>query len=480
MARRPQILIVGIITLCLGATACGARLTPEQRRLALGEFSSGSGSSTGSTATGPAEAAGPTTGPAASGDVGANAGNAATGGQGGAGGQQGAGGGGSACAGTKGSSDVGVTATDITVANIADISGPVPGIFQSAQQATQAFANYWNATHGGICGRKLKVMALDDRSDSGGYRDQLLKACSSTFASVGSMSAFDDTAPTAGQCGLPDFSAAAVTLPHENNSTTYAANSTRIGVISSTVPGYFASTFPQAVSKAAFLYINVGASIDNATADWQAYEKYGHGWNFVMKQPIQVSDFNYSNYVQQMKSKGVRFVQFLGAYQEAAKLAQTMQQQGFKPDVFLLDPTGYNKDYVAQVGPAGDGTYVYTDAALFEEANGNPELATYLSWLQKTAPGAVPSYFGMFAWSAARMFATLAEQVGANLTRKAILAKAAQLTNWDGNGITSVHNIASRLTSECFAIIQLQGGAWHRVLPPNQGYACNPLIRVDQ
>lgn len=479
MARRPQILLVGIVTLCLGATACGARLTPEQRRLAVGELSAGGGTSTGSTATGPVQTAGPTAGPAAAGNAGTTAGNAAGGSAGSPSGQQ-AGAGGGACTGTKGSSDVGVTPADITVANIADVSGPVPGIFQSAQQATQAFANYWNATHGGICGRKLKVMALDDRSDSGGYRDQLLKACSSTFASVGSMSAFDDTAPTAGQCGLPDFSAAAVTLPHENNSTTYAANSTRIGVISSTVPGYFATAFPQAVSKAAFLYINVGASIDNALADVKAYEKYGHGWNFIYTQAIDVSAFNYSPYVQQMKSKGVRFVQFLGAYQEAVHLAQAMQQQGFKPDAFLLDPTGYNKDYVSSVGSAGDGTYVYTDAALFEEASGNPELATYLSWLQKTVPGAVPSYFGMFAWSAARMFATLAEQVGANLTRKAILAKAAQLTNWDGNGITSVHNVASRLTSECFAIIQLQGGTWHRVQPPGQGYACNPLVRVDQ
>ena len=48
----------------------------------------------------------------------------------------------------------GVTADTINLVNVADISGPVPGIFESAQQGTRAFLEYFNSTED-ICGHKL-------------------------------------------------------------------------------------------------------------------------------------------------------------------------------------------------------------------------------------------------------------------------------------------------------------------------------------
>ena len=48
----------------------------------------------------------------------------------------------------------GITDSEINIANIADISGPVPGLFQAAQDATKAFVAYYNASDpDGICGR---------------------------------------------------------------------------------------------------------------------------------------------------------------------------------------------------------------------------------------------------------------------------------------------------------------------------------------
>ena len=43
--------------------------------------------------------------------------------------------------GNGGATDIGVTATSINIANISDITGVVPGIFQSAQLATHGFRN---------------------------------------------------------------------------------------------------------------------------------------------------------------------------------------------------------------------------------------------------------------------------------------------------------------------------------------------------
>ena len=90
-----------------------------------------------------------------------------------------------------------------------------------------------------------------------------------------------------------------------------------------------------ASQKAAFLYLNAGAAAENAK--YQQKVEQQRGMNFVYTQPIDVADFNYGPYVQQMKSKGVKWVQFIGAYQQSARLAKAMQSANFKPEVRLYD-----------------------------------------------------------------------------------------------------------------------------------------------
>ncbi|MFL6060236.1 MAG: hypothetical protein ACJ72E_03320, partial [Marmoricola sp.] len=51
----------------------------------------------------------------------------------------------------------GISDSTITLANVADISGPVPGIFSSAQLAAKAYVQYFNST-ARICGRTLTLL----------------------------------------------------------------------------------------------------------------------------------------------------------------------------------------------------------------------------------------------------------------------------------------------------------------------------------
>ncbi|WP_300601051.1 hypothetical protein, partial [uncultured Nocardioides sp.] len=56
----------------------------------------------------------------------------------------------------------GITDTTITIGNSSDISGPVPGLFESAQDATKAFVAYFNKSNpDGICGRTLVLKNYD-------------------------------------------------------------------------------------------------------------------------------------------------------------------------------------------------------------------------------------------------------------------------------------------------------------------------------
>ncbi len=373
------------------------------------------------------------------------------------------------CAGFE--NQTGVTDKKITIANVSDISGPVPGLFESTREATRAFVAYFNATSD-ICGRKLEVLALDSRTDAGADQQAYAKACDNAFAAVGSMSAFDSGGAAAAEdCGLPDIRSTSVTPERIACSTCFGTQSVAVNLLPSSVPDYFVKRFPDAVKKAAMLALNVQATKVNADSAAAAYTK--RGFEFVYQDTIDVSEFNYAPYVQEMKDRGVRWVRFLGPYTGAVRLAQAMQQQGFEPDVFLQDSTVYDPRYVESGGDSVDGTYVFMNIVPFEESQRSKELQLYQAWLQQVKPGATPDFFGVYAWSAARLFVEQALALGGDLTRERVVARVKAVDDWTGNGIHAPQPIGPKRTSECFAIIRLENERWVRKSPGR--YTCNGL-----
>src|SRR5579872_4357794 len=64
----------------------------------------------------------------------------------------------------SGGPDPGITASGITLGQIATVTGPVPGLFQGAFNGLDAWAAYVNSK-GGIGGRKVTVIQKDDALD---------------------------------------------------------------------------------------------------------------------------------------------------------------------------------------------------------------------------------------------------------------------------------------------------------------------------
>lgn len=419
-------------------------------------------------------------GDAAAGDSGAGTdggttGGGDTGGSGSSGGGTGSAGAPAKCSGTGGATAPGVTANKIKIANVSDVSGPVPGLFESAQQAVKAYVSYVNST-GGVCGRTLELMALDSRTDSRGDQEATARACDEAFALVGSMSAYDQGgAATAGGCGIPDLRAVTTTVQRQRVAVTYGVNSNKANFLSTAVPDYFKRAYPAAAGKAAFLYLNSEVTKQNEASFVKAFRS--RGFTFVYEQAIDVADFNYAPYVVQMKDRGVRYVQWLGSHQHAVRLLQAMKQQGFRPDAFVMDPVAYDPDFVRQAGAAAEGVSVFINTALLEESGGNQEMRTYRSWLGRVAPGAVPDYFGFFAWGAAKLFVQLAAKVGPNLSRKALLDAAKGVHGFTADGLFSPQDVGGKRTSKCWAFIRLKGGRWVREAP-GSGFRCGQLINT--
>lgn len=480
-ARPVTLVLVGLVALLLAA--CGSRLDPDTVAGVNGGVQDGtvSGSDTVAgdvTGTDPGGSTGGGTDPGTTGG-GGDPGTTTGGGDAGAPGdaQQGAGenaadGGQKAasCDGFK--NQTGITDDTITVANVSDISGPVPGIFESAQQATRAYAAYFNSTSD-ICGRKLEVLALDSRADAGADQQAYAKACSETFAAVGSMSAFDSGgAATAENCGLPDVRSTSVNPERTNCSTCFSAQAVNVNLVASAMPKFFLSKYREATKHVALFYINAGASPVNAEASRKAWTKAG--WNVDLFTAIDVAEFNFAPYVQQMKDEGIKMVSYIGPYQNTVKLQQAMQQQGFEPDVFFQDATIYDSNYVEQAGSVGDGTFVWVTNAPFD--SNNQEMVLYRSWLNQVSPGSVPNFFGLYAWSAARLFVEQAVSLGGKLSRSSMVQALRGVKEWTGNGLHAPQQVGPKITANCISVLRLDNGKWSKV--SSGEYLCGPLINA--
>lgn len=368
----------------------------------------------------------------------------------------------------------GVTDSTVTIANVADISGPVPGIFASAQQAVKAYVAYFNATSS-LCGRKLKLLSLDSRTDAGADQTAYTQACHDAFAAVGSMSAFDSGgAATAEHCGLPDLRAAAVSDARNACSTCFGAQATDLNAFQNAVPDFFLAHDHAATQHAAMIYVNAAASVQNAHTQQTVEER--RGMHFVYSASFDVAEFNYTPYVQRMQRAGVRWVQFVGSTDEAVRLARAMQNSSFHPEVFLLDPTAYNDTFVQSGGSAVDGASVFIDFTPFEEADRSAELRLYEAWLQQVAPGAKPSYFGLFAWSAARLFGQEAAALGGHLDRARLVDRIRAVSGWTDRGLHAPQAVGPKVNSSCWRILRLQHGSWR----PSGGrsYLCHGSTKL--
>jgi ABC-type branched-subunit amino acid transport system substrate-binding protein len=88
-----------------------------------------------------------------------------------------------------------VTATTITLGEMASVTGPVPGIEQGAFDGLTAWAAYVNA-NGGIAGHQVKLTELDDAYDCNTNAADMKKLIGNVFAVVGSYTLADS-------CSLP-------------------------------------------------------------------------------------------------------------------------------------------------------------------------------------------------------------------------------------------------------------------------------------
>jgi ABC-type branched-subunit amino acid transport system substrate-binding protein len=461
--------------------ACGSRLSDSQREAAIGAGGGRNGTGTFSAAGDDSGDLGDT-GTGTDGSGGGAGDSASTGGGGGGGGggeSTGGGGGGGGgdnpaaeapAGGNGGATDVGVTGNEITIANVSDISGPRPGLFKSSQQATQAFVAYQNSI-GGIYGRQLKLLNLDSQTDAGANRTQTLEACKKAFALVGSMSAMDNGgAADVDKCGIPDFTSIPTNADRGNAKNMYAPFPNGPKHIAMGPATYVKEKYGDSViKKAAMLYIDGAVTKGQAERVIESYESIG--FKFIQVEKYNVVEANFTPMVLRMKSNNIQYVTGVADYSSLVRIQQAMRQQNFNPKMRDWNSVVYDPGYIKQGGAAVEGSNFFLNTIMLEDGS-SPERDLYLQWLDRVAPGAEPTYFGLYAWSAGRLFAKAATDAGAKLTRAGILAAVQNIHKWDGYGLHVAHDVGAKIPSNCFLYGRVDGGKFVRE-SPKSGWTCD-------
>src|SRR3546814_12479762 len=109
------------------------------------------------------------------------------------------------------------------------------------------------------------------------------------------------------------------------------------------------------------------------------------------------------------------------------------------------------------------------------ENSANKEVQLYRSWLQQVKPGAIPNVYGLFAWSATRLFVEEALALGGKLNRSSLIDAMKKVDKWTSNGLHAPFGVGQGKGAPCQKVLQLKRGQWTQV--STGAYICGSMVR---
>ena len=468
MPLRRSVTALVVLAVLTASTACGSRLSDEERALATSGVGQGGAGVTDGTAVatdgatadpGAVTATEDTTGAAAGGSGGAGGATATTA----AGGAQAA-----ACAPGKATS-TGVTPTEIKVGNVSQISGLVPGFGQTGVNGVKAYFNMIN-TQGGVCGRKLTLVTADDRFQSATNRAETEKLAGQVVAFVGSTTVVDDGgAPVIDAKGVADISLT-TTAPRTKAKNNFSPNpidpAPGAGNGAAKILQYFKGKY--GLKKAAIFYQDVATGVNQS----KNYEiDFGKaGIPVVARYPVAPTATNFRSQATDMKEKGVDIVITVAEIGAISNLARAFADVGYQPKVPFYGAQTYSQKFLQTAGAAAEGTKI---GLIFDvPETGGAAISQFKTWYQRTAPGADMDFFAILSWVAADMFVGALRGAGAEPTQAKVLAEMRKLTSYTGGGLVGGTNPAQKQQPKCYHVIEVKGGKWVKTHPA-KGFQCS-------
>jgi ABC-type branched-subunit amino acid transport system substrate-binding protein len=385
--------------------------------------------------------------------------------------------------------DVGLTATTIRVAMIADVNNPlVPGLFQNSVNAVKAWATNVNAS-GGLAGRKVVVDFCDSKLDPNASSNCVIKACQNDFAMVGtSANAIEDLADIDGcknaqgqAVGIPNLPAFAF-YPAACDAKTYLVSgigsyckTAKENPPTSEVPigdaRYFTKTFQGL--HGIWLYDSDDPTFKaTQTPGLQAesnlgIKKDGQGFYALSGAAPQSA---LTPFIQVIKASQSTFVYDDVTTASMVLLRREAQLQGVNTvKVWECNSGCYDPVFFQQGGATVNGTYaMLLDLPYLSDYKTNPvldKLITQLGGLAKFNNNAENSYVD------ALLFQDAVNKAAATgtLSRQTLFTALNDEHSFTGQGLVGPTDVGNHKTTPCEVLVQLQNGVWNRVDPVKPG-----------
>ena len=373
-------------------------------------------------------------------------------------------------------SEPGLSAEEVRLGTVTDKgSAERPGLTQEMYDSAVAFAAWCNE-HGGIGGRQVVIDDLDAKLFE--YGQRVGEACQQDFALVGGGAVFDAQDNGARvACGL-------INLP--GYSVTPQARVADLQVQPIPNPVYsFASAGYRWIKEAhpeatdfGILWVNLDGPATIHAQTVETVEALGYDVVFD-EQYRPIGETGWRGFVQKMRDAGVTAFEMVGEPENMVALQQAMQTEGWYPDVIHLQ-SNYVDQKFADEGAASmsEATYMRSVFPTFDMADEVPAMADYLELMERYNPEGKTALLGLQSLSAFLLFATAADECGADLTRACVLEAAAAQDGWTAGGLHSPQTPGNLEATECSLAIRATPDGFlydEELTRPNEGiFNCDP------
>jgi hypothetical protein len=396
--------------------------------------------------------------------------------------------------------DVGITATEIRLAVIADVDTSIqPGLFKKSVDAMKAWAKVVNKA-GGVAGRKVVIDFVDSKLSPNETRNAIIKGCADDFAMVGGealfMSNVDDMVAcqnkTGEAIGIPDMPGNALDTTQACSPVTYVA--TGLGSYCATRDQH-----PQTytVQQGDYRYYmkkykdlhgiwtipadlksTKNAVLPTAQAGVDlGIKKDGQGFYDIFSRDPQSA---MTPIVQAIKSNSSTFAKNGG--NKMADLRKEATLQGVDSvKVWGCNQACYDNLIIEQGGAdVNDTQILLSTVPFYSEYKNNPTLKKLVS-----AVGGIENvdFNSVSSWVAALLFQDAAEKAiasGGTLSRQSLFDALKQETKFDADGIIGPTDIANKQPSPCIVMTQIKDGKFVRTYPTKVGaFDCNKKNIVE-
>ena len=365
----------------------------------------------------------------------------------------------------------GLTGTPIKIGNVVDLTGPFPGLFKGAREATEAYVEKINSS-GGLDGHPVEIVAGDSQTTCNGATAAWGSVMPQIEAMVGSVSALDSCAQKALEAN-PKIPAVFMLLNPllSGIPNTFAPAPRPLGQ-SIGAYKYIDSQHPGAVKKLGFI-VNLQTSF-SSTQLLGGLKKIGGAVAYTRTTDV-TKQTDYTSDIIKMRASGVKWLSLDGLnIGTINRILNAAKQQNWKPEVITAAPA-YDGNFLALANAAAvEGVYLPLATALFlggdrETSEGVDE---YLTWLEKVHPGAKPDLFGAYAWAAAELWYQAWKAASGTKSPDDVRFALGTITKFDAKGLIAEASPTARTPATCWLVAQIKGGKFVRVEPADKGFSC--------